>query len=135
MVGLRGGRHVPAGGADTQGPDALGVDGVAGGQVRDSRPDILAALERVFQEAGLALALALGGGVERQCGVALVSESLGVGAGGLLLDAPPGWPTMIAGSRSPSCPPGVKSNPARVMPLLGNETLVVFIEMAPWYLA
>jgi len=48
VVGLGGERDVAAGGADTEGADAVRVDVVAGREVGDGGADVLRALERVF---------------------------------------------------------------------------------------
>jgi hypothetical protein len=88
VIGLCGEGHIAAEGADPESADVVGVDVLAGGQVGDRGADVLGALDRVFEEVRLAAALALVGGVEDQRGESLAGGTLGVDAGGLLLDGP-----------------------------------------------
>ncbi len=100
VVGDRGGNDVAAGGADAQGADPVGADLRAGGEVGDGVLDVLDTLGGVLGAAGGAAALALIGGVVGERDESGVGKSLGVGVGGLLLDAGAGMSDDHGGERA-----------------------------------
>src|SRR5919106_2379308 len=100
MVGGRRGDHVAAGGADAERADALGIDPVAQAEERHGGFDVLDAVGGVLEAPGLALALALKGGVEREGDEALARQALGIQTRGLLLDAAGGMPNHDRGPRA-----------------------------------